>query len=458
MFKKIILPVLAAALLAVVFSGTALAAEDQPEGIRVRGEVSAVDSGLGKFRIETSEGSILTFFTDQETHFRGEAQDLDELEIGWKVGVGARESEDGKLWAVLVISGDPDDYFKTRGLVSDVNLAAGKFTIENPEGGKQTFFVDEQTRYGGQLSSLEDLQEGWHAGVVAVKDTPGKNLAVGVVAGEAPELIRVKGEVISVDHAAESFSIQTGEGRTMRFIVDEKTRYQGQISSLDELLVGWQAVVAARETENGQLLAVAVIAGTRPEGIRAQGLITAVDPGAGKFQLESPDGRTLTFFVDDKTTYKGKVEGIGDLEQGMRAAVGGYEDQEGKLIARLVVAGNPQEDRPEIIKAQGILKTVSPGAGKFQLEKSDGTVLTIYVNEKTTYRGQVNSFDDLKKGMRAGFGGYMDDDGKIIARVVVAGNPRQDDADRPTGVRPELEREDPDSGVGLEDLFQELDT
>ena len=174
--------------------------------------------------------------------------------------------------------------------------------------------------------------------------------------------------------------------------------------------------------------------------------------------MKSPDGTTLTFFVDDKTTYKGKVEGIRDLEQGMRAAVGGYEDQDGKLIARLVVAGNPQEDRPEIIKAQGTLKTVSPGAGKFQLEKSDGTVLTIYVNEKTTYRGQVNSFDDLKKGMRAGFGGYMDDDGKIIARVVVAGNPRQEDAERPTDVRPELDREDPDSGVGLEDLFQELDT
>ena len=286
MFKKIIFPILAAALLAVAVSGTALAAEDQPEGIRVRGEVIAVDSGLGKFRIETSEGSMLTFFTNQETHFRGEAQDLDELEIGWKVSVGARESEDGKLWALLVISGDPEDYFKTRGLVIDVNLAAGKFTIENPDGGKQTFFVDEQTRYGGQLSSLEDLQEGWHAGVVAVKDTPGKNLAVGVVAGEAPDLIRVKGEVISVDSAAGGFSIQTEQGRTLRFIVDEKTRYQGQISSLDELQVGWQAGVAARETENGQLLAVAVIAGTRPEGIRAQGLITAVDSGAGKFRLE----------------------------------------------------------------------------------------------------------------------------------------------------------------------------
>ncbi len=53
----------------------------------------------------------------------------------------------------------------------------------------------------------------------------------------------------------------------------------------------------------------------------------------------------------------------------MRAGVGGYEDQDGKLIARVIAAGNPQNERPELIKAQGIIKTVSPGAGKFQLEK-----------------------------------------------------------------------------------------
>ncbi len=46
MFKKILIPIIAAAMLAVSFSGTALAAEaDHPEGIRVRGEMIGIDVG-----------------------------------------------------------------------------------------------------------------------------------------------------------------------------------------------------------------------------------------------------------------------------------------------------------------------------------------------------------------------------------------------------------------------------
>jgi hypothetical protein len=456
MFKKIILSVITAALMVVSFSGTAMAAETgQPEGIRVRGEVIGIDLGAGIFRVETNDGTVLTFIVGDETHFRGEAQSLEELEIGWKVGVGARKGEAGRLWAVLVLSGDPEDYLQARGLVTNVNISAGKFTIEKPDGEKMTFFVDENTRYGGQLQGLEDLQEGWHAGVVATEFSPGKLLAVGVVAGDAPELLKVRGEVTSVDVGAGTFSIETEDGRSLRFYVDDKTRYQDQLTSLEDLQVGWKAGVAAKETDNGQFLAVMVIAGTRPEQIRAQGIIVGVDPAAGNFLLEKPDGSVVTFFVDENTIYRGQIEGIRDLVEGMRAGVVAVENGEGKLIARLVAAGAPPDERPELIRARGFIKTVNPGAGKFHLEKPDGTVLTIYVDGKTTYRGQVNSFDDLEKGMRAGFGGYIDQDGKIIARVVIAGTPQNDHPERPEGIRPGGERQVPESGLLGEDLSLE---
>ena len=445
MFKKMLIALVAAAVLAVPFTGVAMAAEDQPEGIRVRGEVISVDSAPGKFRIEINDGTVLTFFVNENTHFRGDAQSLDELEVGWKVGIGAREGDGGRLWAVLVISGDPEDFFRARGLVTDVNISAGKFTLENPDGEKTAIFVDENTRYGGQLQGLEDLQEGWHAGVVATETSPGRLLAVGVIAGDAPELLKVKGQVTSVDPRAGTFSIETDDGRSLRFHVDDKTRYQGQLSSLDEMQIGWLAGVAAKEIENGQLLAGLVIAGIRPDQVRAQGIIVGVDPAAGKFRLEKPDGSVLTFFVDENTTYRGQVEGINDLKEGLRAGVVGVDD-DGKLTARLVAAGSPPDERPELIRAQGIIKTVNPGAGKFQLEKQDGTVLTVYIDGKTTYRGQINSFDDLEKGMRAGFGGYFDQDGKIIARVVIAGKTQND---RPE--RPDAERPAPESRIPLED-------
>ena len=228
-----------------------------------------------------------------------------------------------------------------------------KFSIETPDGVEMRFFVDEKTRYGGQISSLEELEVGMGAGVAYTEDNEGKLIAVGLIAGTAPDLIKAKGEVTAVDAALGKFEIVTADGTRMRFFVDEKTRYQGQLSSLEDMKVGWQAAVAAKEGEDGTLTAVLVIAGIRPETVRAEGIIVGVDAAAGKFRLEKGDGTILTFLVNENTTYKGQIEGIRDLEEGMRAAVGGYEDQEGNLIARVVAAGNPQNERPEPIQGAG---------------------------------------------------------------------------------------------------------
>lgn len=431
MLKRILLPLMAAILLTVSFSGTALAAEgDQPDLVKVRGEVIAVDPLAGNFSVESNQGEVYTFFVGEETAFRG-LESLDELEVGWKAGVAARE-EDGRLLAVLVIAGETLDLNQARGKVLDVNLSAGKFSIQTSSGEELRFFVDEKTRYGGQISGLEELEEGMGAGVVYKEHSQGKLIAVGLVAGYAPDLLKARGEVTAVDPQLGQFEIETPEGELMRFSVDENTRYQGQLTSLEEMEVGWAAGVAARE-EEGQLTAVLVIAGNRPEITRAQGIIVGVDAAAGVFRLKTGDGSILPFFVDENTTYKGQVEFLRDLEIGMRAGVGAYLNQNEQWVARVVIAGYPQDERPEIIKAQGTIKTVNPGAGKFQLEKSDGSVLTVYVDEMTNYRGQVAGFDDLEMGMRLGFAGYVDGDGKIIARLVIAGYPG---STRPGGERP----------------------
>ena len=421
MLKKILLPLMAAILLAVSFSGTALAAEtDRPELIKVRGEVVAVDPQAGKFRVENPDGEIYTFFVNEETAFRG-LESLAEMQVGWRAGVAARD-ESGRLVAVLVIAGEKLEFHKARGRVIDVNTSAGKFAIETPSGEELRFFVDDKTRYGGQISSLEELEVGMGAGVVYKEHSEGKWIAVGLVAGQAPDLIKVRGEVTAVDPQLGKFEIVTPDGERMRFFVDEKTRYQGQLSSLEEMQVGWHAGVAARE-EDGQLTAVMVTAGARPETTRAKGIVVGVDAVAGVFRLKTEDGSILAFYVNENTTYKGQVERIRDLEIGMRAGVGAFQDPDNKLIARVVVAGYPPDERPEIIRAQGTIKTVNPGAGKFQLEKRDGSVLTVYVDELTRYRGQVAGFDDLEKDMRVGFSGYVDEDGKYIARLVIAGFP-----------------------------------
>jgi len=166
-------------------------------------------------------------------------------------------------------------------------------------GAEMRFFVDEKTRYGGQISSLEELEVGMGTGVAYTEHSEGKLITVGLIAGSAPDLIKANGEVTAVDATLGKFEIVTKDGTRMRFFVDEKTRYQGQLSSLEDMQVGWQAGVTAKEGEDGTLTVVLVIAGIRPETVRAQGTIVGVDTAAGKFRLEKEDGSVLTFFVNE---------------------------------------------------------------------------------------------------------------------------------------------------------------
>lgn len=346
MSKKILLSVLAALVIAVSLSGTAFAEEQNPPGfVKARGEVISVNTAAGKFRLETQDGTVMTFFVDENTRFRGELESLDDLQVGWRAGVAARGDEEGKLLAVLVIAGDPPEVVKVRGEVTEVDPMAGKFRIKNPDGNIITFFVDENTRYGGQISGLEDLQVGWKAGVAAIETEDGKLMTKALIAGEAPELIKARGVVTAVDPGAGKFEIETSDGRIMRFFVDDKTRYQGQLSSLDDMQVGWQAGVAAKADEDGNLWAVMVVAGDRPEIIKAKGTVFSVAVGAGKFKLTKPDGTVLTIFVDENTRFKGQVKSLADLEKDMRAGVVAIEQADGSLIARLVVAGEPRPER-----------------------------------------------------------------------------------------------------------------
>jgi hypothetical protein len=49
--------------------------------------------------------------------------------------------------------------------------------------------------------------------------------------------------------------------------------------------------------------------------------------------------------VDEDTKYRGQIENLSDLEEGMRAGVGAVEEENGNLMARLVIAGMPKNER-----------------------------------------------------------------------------------------------------------------
>ena len=347
MFKKVLLPFLAALLIAASFSGTALAAEEGPPGpIKERGEVIEVDTAAEKFRVKRPDGTITIFFVNEDTHFQGELESLEELQVGWKAGVAARDGEDGKLWAVLVIAGEPVERIRVRGEITQVDPGEGSYRLLKPDGTELSFLINENTRYNGQVHSLEDLQVGWKAVVVAREIDQVSFLTTLLVAGDAPELHKSRGIVTAVDPVAGIFEIKKTDGTVVSYQVDEKTRYRGQLSSLEEMQDGWYAGVAAKTDQDGGLIAVLVIAGTRPEQVRAQGLVIAVDVGAGKFLLEKHDGTVLKLLVDENTNFRGSVSSLSELEEGIRAGIVALKQSDGSLVTRLVLAGKPRSEGP----------------------------------------------------------------------------------------------------------------
>jgi len=347
MVKKVLLPFMAALLITAAFSGTALAAEESPpEPIKARGDVLEVDTAAEKFRIKRPDGTIMTFFVNEDTHFRGDLESLEGLQVGWKAGVAARDGEDGKLWARLVIAGEPVDRIRVKGEITQVDPGGGSYRLMKPDGTELSFLVDERTRYQGQVSSLEDLQVGWKTAVVAREIDQGSLMTTLLVAGNAPDLHKSRGIITDVDSGAGMFEIKKPDGKVVSYQVDEKTRYRGQLSSLEEMQEGWHAGVAAKTDQDGGLVAVLVIAGTRPEQVRAQGLVITVDLGAGKFLLEKHDGTVLILLVDENTNFRGPVGSLSELEEGVRVGVVALKGTEGSLVARLVLAGKPHSEGP----------------------------------------------------------------------------------------------------------------
>jgi hypothetical protein len=319
----------------------------QPRGrfeVRTRGEVAAVDLEAGSFQVLTAEDEELTFLVDEQTRFRGALDELADLEVGWQAGVAAQEQEDGSLLASFVLAGERQNPIRARGTVTAIDLLSDTFDLETAEGEQITVQVQEETVFKGQLETLAGLQVGWEAGIAAHESEEGEVIAKLVIAGERPERLRTRGEVTAVDLEAMSFTLKDPQGGESVYLVDEETRFQGNLSELADLQVGWAAGVDAVVQEDGTNRAILVIAGNPENFTRARGEITRVDAEAGTFTLLTEAGASLTCQVGEHTRYRGQLTSLEDMEVGWKAGVGARIQEDGSLMAILVVAGERPAD------------------------------------------------------------------------------------------------------------------
>jgi len=147
-------------------------------GQHARGNILEVDGSAGTFTVHTLRGEEVTFTTNDNTIFRGEAAGLGDLQEDMQVWVSGLIQSDGSLLALVVIAGNPDA--RHAGTIESVAPSAGSFVLKALSGEQYTYLVTAETRFHsrwGQVQSLSDLRQGMHAVVAAERDENGSLIA-----------------------------------------------------------------------------------------------------------------------------------------------------------------------------------------------------------------------------------------------------------------------------------------
>jgi len=206
----------------------------------------------------------------------------------------------------------------------------------------------------------------------------------------------------SVDH----FTVQRRDGEIFVLRVDENTKFRTrdgeQVLFEDMVVGGWISVVVAGSELDEPLAKVVVYLPQDfdPEKISgAAGRIVEVDQTGSTFTVNNREEVEKVFLVDEETTFKGRVESLSELQQGMQAKVGAVLLEDESLLANIVQAGFPT------VKIIGKISSVEFSQETFVLETRRGKrELIISVDEKTRFRSKddiVEKIDDLQTGMIA---------------------------------------------------------
>ncbi len=151
------------------------------------------------------------------------------------------------------------------------------------------------------------------------------------------------GEVTSVGN--DQFTAEKRNGTEIIFLVDDDTRYFGDLESFNDIEVGLKVAVMGSREGDQSITAKAVGAGEFPLGQRAGGEVTALD--SDSLTIESRDGESLTFQVDGETLFFSRddqVESLSDIEIGDHAMIQYEEASDGILVAKTIGSGTPDGD------------------------------------------------------------------------------------------------------------------
>lgn len=309
---------------------------------------------------------------------------------------------------VLAAQPTPNTGGQTGGMIGQISaVGESQLTIKTIRGEERDVSVDGNTRYLSQQGkvTLTDLQPGRWVIVRAHQSDDGNYTARLLIL--LPESFnpskrlenRGKGTVQSVNTEANTFIIQTAEGETKTYNVDESTIFLGSkdVENLSVLPLGRWVVVQAYSDDS--LIAKFILImpenfdPNNPQAKRSAGMIQSVDVGNNAFTLQTRQGETLIIKVDLNTSFLNRedtINGFSDLQANMRAIVLVSQQEDGSYLAITVVVAKPRPNR-----IGGTITSVDASANTFTLSSRNGQVSTIKVDENTRFRSKDDAIISL---------------------------------------------------------------
>jgi len=368
MFKKIYIPVVLAALVAlfvgVWVSDEAFALDPSsrrrpPKGAHTVGQVTSISKG--QFTLQKPNEDESSFLVDEQTIFRG----LDDSELEFEdlstdqwVRVTAVRDEGGGMLARLVVilpeDFDPSEHEGVSGRVSDVDTRVETFTLQTRNSDDVIVTVNEETRYSDGVENFEDLQDGMLAWAGVKKLDDGNMLALAVRAHYP--IVKLIGRISEVDTSAGTFTLHTRRGdKDVTIIVTNETGFRSRESSIEtlaDLEPDMLAFVSAKKPD-GEIdveqippLEALMVAAAAQDQLpkydwRITGEVVSVDNST--FTIETPNGKQFAFSVTEDTHFRSRnnqVQSQDDLEAGIKVLVGVDDLGSGQYRAGLVIVGH----------------------------------------------------------------------------------------------------------------------
>lgn len=350
--------------------------EDEPQPVKLRGVVDSVDAKTSSFSLRLGGGSAgdvdapsVLNHTDSNTVITkpdGSPGSFADVIVGVNAAVAATRHGEGLLArSVQLVAPEPPHEVALRGAVASIDAASSSFIlkpgddngtrVDHPGILIHTSDATDFQKADGSPATLADVVVGAHVGVKGTLNSD-RSVAASLVfiAGvEPPHEVGLRGTVASVDGAAKSFVLKTGDDReagpverpSVMIHIVEDTAFQksdGTPATFADVEVGAKVGVKGTVNADRSVDAALVIIGVPepPDEKRIGGYVASLDAEHHSFSLHpAPGANGLVVRTNEHTDFvngDGSTATFADLAVRMLVKCSGKFNEDGSFLAATV--------------------------------------------------------------------------------------------------------------------------